>query len=80
MKSNSASPLFYEIQVEGELGEMWANWFEGMSFRVEPNLESGRNITILYGPVTDQPALHGVLNKIRDLNLTLLSVKKCCQE
>ncbi len=55
---------------------MWAKWFEGLSIRKEFNEESGRHITILYGPVPDQPGLHGVLSKIRDLNLTLISVEK----
>lgn len=77
MKSQKTFPLFYEIQVEGELGDMWASWFEGMSIRQELNGESERATTVLYGAIPDQPALYGVLNKIRDLNLVLLSVKKC---
>ncbi len=76
MKNQSSSLSFYEIRVEGELGEMWAMWFEGLSIRKECNGESERHITILYGPIADQPALHGVLSKIRDLNLILISVKK----
>jgi len=55
---------------------MWLNWFEGLSIRTEFNAESARHVTVLYGPIPDQPALHGVLNKIRDLNLTLISIKK----
>ncbi len=55
---------------------MWANWFEGLSIRKEFDGEGGRHVTVLYGPIPDQPALHGVLNKIRDLNLTLISVEK----
>lgn len=76
MKSQKSSQLLYEIRVEGELGEMWADWFEGLSIRKELNGESDRHITVLYGIIPDQPALHGVLNKIRDLNLTLISIKK----
>jgi hypothetical protein len=55
---------------------MWAGWFEGLSIRQEFDKESERPITVLYGPIPDQPALHGALNKIRDLNLTLISIKK----
>lgn len=76
MTSHKSSPSIYEIRVEGELGDMWANWFEGLSIRKEFNGESDRHITVLYGPIPDQPSLHGVLNKIRDLNLTLISIKK----
>ncbi len=55
---------------------MWVDWFEGLSIRREINEGSNRYITVLYGPIADQPALHGVLNKIRDLNLNLISIKK----
>ena len=76
MKSQKSSTSFYEIRVEGELGDMWASWFEGLSIRTEFDGESGRPITVLYGPIPDQPALHGVLNRIRDLNLALISIEK----
>jgi hypothetical protein len=76
LNSQQSSPSFYEIRVEGELGDMWANWFEGLSIRKEFNGENDRRVTVLFGPIPDQPALHGVLNKIRDLNLTLISIKK----
>ena len=76
MTSHKSSPSIYEIRVEGELGDMWASWFEGLSIRKEFNGESGRHITVLYGLIPDQPSLHGLLNKIRDLNLTLISIKK----
>ncbi len=76
MKRYPPSPPIYEIRVEGELGDMWANWFEGLSIHKEVNEDSDHPITVLYGPIFDQPALHGVLNKIRDLNLTLISIKK----
>ncbi len=55
---------------------MWASWFQGLSIREEADSESSRQTTVLLGPIADQPALHGVLNKIRDLNLSLISVKK----
>ena len=76
MTSHKSPPSIYEIRVEGELGDMWASWFEGLSIRKEFNGESGRHITVLYGLIPDQPSLHGLLNKIRDLNLTLISIKK----
>ncbi len=62
-------PEWYEIHVEGELPIGWSNWFEGLDIRCGPRGES-----ILSGPMADQAALHGVLAKIRDLNLKLISV------
>ncbi len=70
------SQFFYEIRVEGELGDMWRDWFEGFSLRTEFDEHTNRSITVLYGHLTDQPALYGTLNKIRDLNLVLISVQK----
>ena len=64
-------PEWYEIRVEGELPRDWANWFEGLEIRPDPSGES-----ILSGPLADQAALYGVLAKIRDLNLTLISVRR----
>jgi hypothetical protein len=60
----------YRICVQGELDQDWLGWFDGMSITVE----SGR--TTLTGTIPDQPALHGLLFKIRDLGLPLLSVKR----
>ena len=76
MNPTQLSQTIYEIRVEGELGDMWAGWFEGLFIRTEWNEENKSTITILYGPIPDQPALFSVLNKIRDLNLTLISVEK----
>lgn len=56
------------IEIQGVLGEDWKEWFEDMIFRYE-----GSN-TILTGPCEDQAAFHGILNRIRDLNLTLISI------
>lgn len=66
----------YEFRVEGALGTVWREWFEGFCIREEWDVKGNCPITILSGPVPDQPALHGVIAKIRDLNLTLISVKK----
>jgi hypothetical protein len=60
----------YRIRLKGCLDETWSGWFEEMAIASE-----GAE-TILTGPVADQAALHGLLNRIRDLNLTLLSVER----
>ena len=62
-------PCIYEIRVEGHLTDRWSDCFEGLAIRREPNGE-----TTLDGPLSDQAALLGVLNKIQALNLTLISV------
>jgi hypothetical protein len=67
-KSTKNKPAFYEIRVAGHLSENWAVRFEGLSMRHEPDGE-----TVLSG-LLDQSALHGVLVKIRDLGLKLISV------
>ena len=65
-----AWPARYEIRVDGVLDVRWADWFG--SLRVENNGSQ----TIIVGLLADQPALHGVLAKIRDLGLCLLSVRR----
>ena len=59
----------YHIRLKGHLDGHWSDWFEGLTINNEPNGEA-----VLYGPLTDQAALHGVLIKIRDLGLPLLAV------
>ncbi|OUC06333.1 hypothetical protein RY27_21735 [Litorilinea aerophila] len=59
----------YEIRIAGHLDDRWAGWFEGMSITLEENGE-----TLLTGPVVDQADLHGLLRKVRDLGMPLLSV------
>jgi len=63
------APLIYEIRIQGHLGQDWTGWFEGLSITLADNGE-----TVLTGPVIDQAALFGVLRKVRDLGLPLLSV------
>jgi hypothetical protein len=63
----------YEIRVEGHLAADWSDWFEGLTVRQEANGE-----TILSGSL-DQAALHGVLAKVRDLGLVLVSVNRHMQ-
>lgn len=60
----------YQIKVKGQLGSQWSEWFEGMA------IESKEAVTILTGQVLDQSALHGLLVRVRDLGLTLISVKR----
>jgi len=65
----------YQIRVQGWIGERWANWFDGMTM-IYKGAEDDSPITILTGPVADQAALRGLLTKIWDLNLTLISVTR----
>ena len=68
-ESEKAQPLVYQIRIEGHLGHQWADWFEGLTLTALDNGE-----TLLTGAVVDQAALHGVLRKVRDLGIPLLSV------
>ena len=68
-KTNTNQPLIYQIRIEGHLDQQWEDWFEGLTITLE---EDGD--TLLTGPVIDQAALHGLLKKVRDLGLPLLSV------
>ncbi len=70
------SPEFYEIMVQGQLDSLWEQWFEGMTLVNVENGESGVACTLISGAVADQSALHGMLIKIRDLNLKLISVRR----
>ena len=64
-------PDLYEIRVSGHLDARWANRFEGLTITLEDNGD-----TLLTGPVADQAALHGLLKKVRDLGLSLVSVNQ----
>ncbi len=64
-------PGLYEIRIKGHLDNRWADWFEGLTITLEDNGE-----TLLTGPVVDQAALHGLLRKVRDLGMPLLSVTR----
>ncbi len=60
----------YQIKVRGHLDQMWSGWFNGMVFTHDDD-----GTTTLSGPLPDQAALHSVLDKIRDMNLTLVLVQ-----
>jgi hypothetical protein len=68
-KIDKSQPPVYEIRIKGHLGSQWTDWFEGLTITLE---EDGD--TLLTGPVVDQAALHGILKKVRDLGLPLVSV------
>ena len=68
-KIDSSQPLVYQIRLKGHLDSQWTDWFGGLTVTLE---EDGD--TLLTGPVVDQAALYGLLKKIRDLGLPLLSV------
>jgi len=65
------TPAVYEIVVKGHLEQRWSDWFDG--FTITPQADDE---TLLVGLIADQPALHGLLAKVRDLGLTLISVQR----
>ena len=65
----------YEIRIEDGLDERWTAWFDGMQITNEPG-----GVTVINGVVADQCALHGLLAKVRDLGLPLLSVQRIEQD
>lgn len=71
--------MIYQIRIQGLLDESWSDWLEGMAITFEMGSD-GSDITVITGPVIDQAALHGILNRIRDLNLPLLSVQLLTSE
>ena len=64
-------PGWYEIRLKGHLDSRWADWFDGLSLTTERD-----GITLIHGPVVDQAALYGLLQKIRDMGLPLVSVSQ----
>jgi hypothetical protein len=67
-------PTIYQIRVKGHLGSQWTDWFGGLTVTLEDNGE-----TLLTGPVVDQAALHGLIKKVRDLGMPLVSVVSVVQ-
>jgi hypothetical protein len=68
-KIDPEKPLVYQIRIKGHLGRQWTDWFDGLTITA---LDNGD--TLLTGPVVDQAALHGLLRKVRDVAMPLLSV------
>jgi hypothetical protein len=71
MANELDQPMVYQIRIKGHLGPQWTDWFGGLTITLE---ESGE--TLLTGPVIDQAALHGLLRKVRDLGMPLISVTR----
>jgi len=66
---DALKPTIYKIRIKGELDSQWTDWFEGLTVTLDENGD-----TLMTGPVIDQAALHGLLKKIRDLGIPLISV------
>jgi hypothetical protein len=69
--SEPGHPMVYQVRLEGHLGAQWADWFGGLTVIPQDGGE-----TLLTGAVADQAALHGLLRKVRDLGLPLISVHR----
>ena len=69
LEPDPGQPMVYQIRLTGHLGLHWTDWLGGLTITLEDNGD-----TLLTGPVVDQAALHGLLRKVRDLGLPLISV------
>ena len=63
--------MVYQFRIKGHLGSHWTDWFEGLTITLEDNGDS-----LITGPVIDQAALYGLLRKVRDLGMPLVSVNR----
>lgn len=68
-------PGLYEVRLQGRLDERWASWFDGMTLTISHDAKGGV-LTVLRGHVVDQAALHGLLARLRDIGLPLISVTR----
>jgi hypothetical protein len=66
-----STSIIYQIKIKEQLGDQWVEWFFPLVIHNEPD-----GATVLIGPLRDQGELHGMLSKVRDLNLTLLAVNR----
>ncbi len=73
--TQNSMPADYQIRLQGKLDETWSAWFDDMRVSLERD-EEGQPVTILTGCVIDQPALHGLLSRIRDLGLMIVSIQR----
>jgi hypothetical protein len=71
VKKEEKEPMIYQIRLQGHLSRQWADWFGGVTITLQDNGE-----TLLTCPVVDQAALYGLLRKVRDLGLPLISVTR----
>jgi hypothetical protein len=74
-ETNPGEATVYQIRIKGHLDHRWTEWFDGLTITLEDNGD-----TLLTGPVVDQAALHGLLRKVRDLGMPLLSVITSAKE
>jgi hypothetical protein len=74
-ETDPGQPMAYQIRIRGHLGRQWTDWFGGLAITLDDNGD-----TLLSGPVTDQAALHGLLRKIRDVGMPLVSVSPVKKE
>ena len=70
-ESDPGQPMIYQIRIKGHVGREWADWFGGLAITALDNGE-----TLLTGPVVDQAALYGLLRKVRDVGMPLVSVMR----
>jgi hypothetical protein len=70
-KTDPSQPMIYQIRIEGHLDDQWTDWFGGMTITLEEN-----GNTLLTGPVVDQAALFGLLKKVRDEGIPLISINR----
>jgi hypothetical protein len=68
-KTDARDSIMYQIRIKGHLSPEWTDWFEGFAILLADNGE-----TLLTGPVVDQAALHGLIRKVRDLGIPLISL------
>ena len=70
LKTEASQSGVYKIRLKGHLDDQWTDWFTGLTITLEEN-----GITVLTGPVVDQAALFGLLKKVRDLGMPLISIQ-----